>query len=134
MITITIVGCSQLIYQQCMSTFNKFLKSLPGVLVLNAVLIILCYDVLVQLLEFKHQCIFIFWLLEETEIPTKCICMIETLDILANVLYIDFEGRSDGESIRKILTQVKPRQLVSIFESHAYLLTLSLEMTGTNDF
>ena len=53
--------------------------------------------------------------LEETEIPTKCICMIETLDILANVLYIDFEGRSDGESIRKILTQVKPRQLVSVY-------------------
>lgn len=51
---------------------------------------------------------------EETEIPTKCICMIETLDILANVLYIDFEGRSDGESIRKILTQVKPRQLILV--------------------
>ena len=36
----------------------------------------------------------------------------ETLDVLASVIFIDFEGRSDGESIKKILAQMKPRQLV----------------------
>lgn len=29
-------------------------------------------------------------------------------------LYIDFEGRSDGESIKRIVSIVKPRQLVSL--------------------
>ena len=29
-----------------------------------------------------------------------------------SVTFIDFEGRSDGESIKKLITQVKPRQLV----------------------
>jgi cleavage and polyadenylation specificity factor subunit 2 len=29
------------------------------------------------------------------------------------VEFIDFEGRSDGESIKKILSQIKPKQLVS---------------------
>ena len=27
-------------------------------------------------------------------------------------MYIDFEGRSDGESIKRIISIVKPRQLV----------------------
>lgn len=48
-----------------------------------------------------------------TEVPTKCVSSTVTLDINANVLYIDFEGRSDGDSIRRYLTQIKPRQLVS---------------------
>ena len=51
--------------------------------------------------------------LETGEVPTKCVCTQETMHISANVVYIDFEGRSDGESIRKIITQIKPRQLVS---------------------
>ena len=29
------------------------------------------------------------------------------------VLYVDYEGRSDGESMKRILTVVKPRQIVS---------------------
>ena len=28
--------------------------------------------------------------------------------------FIDFEGRSDGESVKRILSIVKPRQLVSV--------------------
>lgn len=47
-----------------------------------------------------------------TEVPTKCVAATVTLDINANIQYIDFEGRSDGESIKKILNQVKPRQLI----------------------
>lgn len=32
----------------------------------------------------------------------------------ARVTYIDYEGRSDGDSIKKIITQMKPRQLVIV--------------------
>jgi len=38
----------------------------------------------------------------------------ETFDVIAKILFIDFEGRSDGESIRKIISQIRPRQLVSV--------------------
>ncbi|XP_041353692.1 cleavage and polyadenylation specificity factor subunit 2-like [Gigantopelta aegis] len=48
------------------------------------------------------------------EVPTKCISSNVTLDVNASVLYIDFEGRSDGDSIRKLLAQVKPRQLILV--------------------
>lgn len=41
-------------------------------------------------------------------------CTLETVNIAANIVYIDFEGRSDGESVRKIVTQIKPRQLVLV--------------------
>ena len=47
-----------------------------------------------------------------SEVPTKCIAVTVTLDINANIKYIDFEGRTDGESMKKILNQIKPRQLV----------------------
>ena len=41
--------------------------------------------------------------------------------------YIDFEGRSDGESIKRIITMVKPRQLVSAYpRSQAFLSHFSL--------
>lgn len=49
-----------------------------------------------------------------SEVPTKCIAVTVTLDINSSVQYIDFEGRTDGESMRKILAQIKPRQLVLI--------------------
>ena len=51
---------------------------------------------------------------EIIDVPTKCITTEEKVDILANVIFIDFEGRSDGESIRKILSQIRPRQLVCV--------------------
>ena len=35
------------------------------------------------------------------------------MEVKCSVNFIDFEGRSDGESIKKLITQVKPRQLVS---------------------
>jgi cleavage and polyadenylation specificity factor subunit 2 len=47
-------------------------------------------------------------------VPTKCVRTMETFDVHANILFIDFEGRSDGESIRKIITQIKPRQLILV--------------------
>ncbi len=55
-----------------------------------------------------------------SEVPTKCVAVKQTLEVNANVLFIDFEGRSDGESIKKILAQIKPRSLVS-YMVFAYL-------------
>lgn len=49
-----------------------------------------------------------------SEVPTKCVKSTVTLDLLASVQYIDFEGRSDGESIRKIVSLIKPRRLIVV--------------------
>ena len=51
---------------------------------------------------------------EPTEIPTKCIWTPIKLQIKAQVHYIDFEGRSDGESIHKCLMQMKPRRVIIV--------------------
>lgn len=40
---------------------------------------------------------------EVEEAPTKCVSQTVTVRVAAQVLFIDFEGRSDGESIRKIV-------------------------------
>lgn len=49
-----------------------------------------------------------------TEVPTKCTSYFQTLDINASVQFIDFEGRSDSESIKKILGMIKPRRLIIV--------------------
>ncbi|XP_067274317.1 cleavage and polyadenylation specificity factor subunit 2 [Pseudorasbora parva] len=49
-----------------------------------------------------------------SDVPTKCISNTQTLEIRARVSYIDYEGRSDGDSIKKIINQMKPRQLVIV--------------------
>ena len=46
----------------------------------------------------------------------------ETFDVFAKILFIDFEGRSDGESIRKIVSQIRPRQLVGWVRSFMLML------------
>ncbi|XP_017267215.1 cleavage and polyadenylation specificity factor subunit 2 [Kryptolebias marmoratus] len=50
-------------------------------------------------------------------VPTKCISSVENLEIKARITYIDYEGRSDGDSIKKIINQMKPRQLVIVHGS-----------------
>ncbi|XP_013384817.1 cleavage and polyadenylation specificity factor subunit 2 [Lingula anatina] len=52
-----------------------------------------------------------------SEIPTKCVSTAKTFNIQANIIFIDFEGRSDGESIKKILNQIKPRELILVHAS-----------------
>ncbi|XP_027895378.1 cleavage and polyadenylation specificity factor subunit 2 [Xiphophorus couchianus] len=47
-------------------------------------------------------------------VPTKCVSSVENFEIRARVTYIDYEGRSDGDSIKKIINQMKPRQLVIV--------------------
>eukprot|EP00061_Rhincodon_typus_P017806 g46671.t1 len=49
-----------------------------------------------------------------SDVPTKCISALETIEIRARVTYIDYEGRSDGDSIKKIINQMKPRQLIIV--------------------
>lgn len=51
------------------------------------------------------------------EWPKKCVSFITKIEILCKVEFIDFEGRSDGESIKKILSQIKPKQLVIVHGS-----------------
>ncbi|XP_017769181.1 PREDICTED: probable cleavage and polyadenylation specificity factor subunit 2 [Nicrophorus vespilloides] len=51
---------------------------------------------------------------EVPEIPTKCIVLNRTVQVNAQVQYIDFEGRSDGESLLKILSQLKPRRIAVV--------------------
>ncbi|CAG0891466.1 unnamed protein product [Darwinula stevensoni] len=53
-------------------------------------------------------------LIGDLEIPTKCISSVQTFHVQAQMQYIDFEGRSDGESIKKIISQVKPRRLLIV--------------------
>lgn len=47
-------------------------------------------------------------------VPTKCVVEKRTINIKCSLVFIDFEGRSDGESIKRIISIVKPRQLVLI--------------------
>ncbi|XP_008555336.3 probable cleavage and polyadenylation specificity factor subunit 2 [Microplitis demolitor] len=49
-----------------------------------------------------------------TEGPTKCIRITRTINVNASIMYIDFEGRSDGESLQKILAQLRPRRVVLV--------------------
>ncbi|XP_043273422.1 probable cleavage and polyadenylation specificity factor subunit 2 [Venturia canescens] len=49
-----------------------------------------------------------------SDIPTKCIQQTRTIAVNASITYIDFEGRSDGESLQKILAQLRPRRVVFV--------------------
>ncbi|OQR70465.1 putative cleavage and polyadenylation specificity factor subunit 2 isoform 2 [Tropilaelaps mercedesae] len=51
---------------------------------------------------------------EPTEAPTKCISKEVVIHVRCNVQYIDFEGRSDGESIRSLVQMMKPKRLVIV--------------------
>jgi cleavage and polyadenylation specificity factor subunit 2 len=55
-----------------------------------------------------------FFAAEVTEAPSKCIILQRTVQVNCQVQYIDFEGRSDGESLMKILSQLRPRRVVIV--------------------
>ncbi|KAL5273884.1 CPSF2 family protein [Megaselia abdita] len=48
------------------------------------------------------------------EKPSKCISSKKVLEVNAQIQYIDFEGRSDGESTLKILSQLRPRRVIVV--------------------
>ncbi|XP_065184481.1 cleavage and polyadenylation specificity factor subunit 2-like [Sycon ciliatum] len=53
----------------------------------------------------------------EVDIPTKVVTTMRRIDVRCRRQFIDFEGRSDGESIKRILNLVKPRQLILVHGS-----------------
>jgi cleavage and polyadenylation specificity factor subunit 2 len=53
----------------------------------------------------------------EEEIPTKCIAETVELNVKSKIYFIDYEGRSDGESIKKILANIKPKNLIIVHGS-----------------
>lgn len=48
------------------------------------------------------------------ERPSKCISSRKLLEVNAQVQFIDFEGRSDGDSLLKILSQLRPRRVIVV--------------------
>ncbi|CAB3385908.1 Hypothetical predicted protein [Cloeon dipterum] len=48
------------------------------------------------------------------EVPTKCVTTLRNLHVAAMIRFIDFEGRSDGSSLNKIVAQLKPHRLLIV--------------------
>uniref|UniRef100_A0A023F389 Cleavage and polyadenylation specificity factor subunit 2 n=2 Tax=Triatoma infestans TaxID=30076 RepID=A0A023F389_TRIIF len=48
------------------------------------------------------------------EAPTKCVSYESEFEVNAQVQYIDFEGRSDGESVQKLITNLRPRRVILV--------------------
>lgn len=46
--------------------------------------------------------------------PTKVISSKRSIEVNAQIQFIDFEGRSDGESLLKILSQLRPRRVIIV--------------------
>ncbi|CAH0689974.1 unnamed protein product [Spodoptera exigua] len=61
---------------------------------------------------------------EMTEIPSKCVSSMRQVQIKANIQYIELEGRCDGESLLRVVTQAKPRAIVGLRANPGALLTL----------
>jgi cleavage and polyadenylation specificity factor subunit 2 len=62
----------------------------------------------------------------EEERPSKCISVEKTISVKCSVRYFDFEGRSDGRSIKAIIEHVMPRKLILVHgnqESNDHLTT-----------
>ena len=51
---------------------------------------------------------------DKEEVPTKCVSSVQAFQINCGIQYIDFEGRTDGESIMKLTAQLKPRRIVLV--------------------
>jgi len=58
---------------------------------------------------------------ETTEVPTKCVSSLQNFKVNASIQYIDFEGRTDGESIYKLLTALRPRRIILVRGSESNL-------------
>lgn len=48
------------------------------------------------------------------DVPSKCLTFDQTIYVAAKIVHIDFEGRSDGESLKQILLSLKPRRLILV--------------------
>ncbi|XP_045595485.1 probable cleavage and polyadenylation specificity factor subunit 2 [Procambarus clarkii] len=59
------------------------------------------------------------------EVPSKCVSQTVTVRVAAQILFIDFEGRSDGESIRKIVEAMHPLRVILVRGSQTDLQAFS---------
>uniref|UniRef100_A0AC35U3G7 Cleavage and polyadenylation specificity factor subunit 2 n=1 Tax=Rhabditophanes sp. KR3021 TaxID=114890 RepID=A0AC35U3G7_9BILA len=48
------------------------------------------------------------------DVPTKCINQSTVVDVQCQVEFFDFEARTDGESLRKIIKQINPKNLIIV--------------------
>lgn len=77
------------------------------------------------------------FVVDVAELPSKCIMLNRTVQVNAQVQYIDFEGRSDGESLLKILSQLRPRRVIVVRgneENTATVVNHCKEKIGTRVF
>ena len=51
---------------------------------------------------------------KEREVPTKCVSRDVQLQVKAQVRYIDFEGKADGESVYRCITKMRPRRVILV--------------------
>ncbi|GBP51084.1 Probable cleavage and polyadenylation specificity factor subunit 2 [Eumeta japonica] len=51
---------------------------------------------------------------EPTEVPSKCVSSVRQVAVRARVQHVELEGRCDGESLLRIVTQLKPHALVAL--------------------
>jgi len=61
---------------------------------------------------------------DKEEVPTKCVSSTQNFQINASVQFIDFEGRTDGESIMKLMSLLRPRRLILVRGSKNSLETM----------
>lgn len=65
-----------------------------------------------------------------SEVPTKCVKSIEDIAVNARIEYIDFEGRSDGESVRRLITELKPHRLILVRGTKEHTEALVKQVRG----
>lgn len=63
------------------------------------------------------------------ETPTKYVSFEENITIRCMLQYIDFEGLTDGRSIRNILARIAPRKLVCWISVGKLMFTLTCLLT-----
>ncbi|CAF1091481.1 unnamed protein product, partial [Didymodactylos carnosus] len=51
---------------------------------------------------------------QQQHVPYKTVCEKRKLELNSKILYVDFEARSDRESIEKLLNSIKPKNLILI--------------------
>jgi len=61
---------------------------------------------------------------DKEEVPTKCVASTQNFAVKCGVQFIDFEGRTDGESIFKLLQQLRPRRAILVRGSQQSLNSL----------
>ncbi|KAK9497112.1 hypothetical protein O3M35_004488 [Rhynocoris fuscipes] len=70
---------------------------------------------------------------DDIEAPTKCVSYEEEFEVNAHLQYIDFEGRSDGESVQKIVSGMRPRRVIIVRGSKQNTELLAKHLSDTTD-